>query len=138
MKTAVSRAMTGSRAENTHAAVPAAVPTAVRASCRTFLDRQNITIATRGTSTGISTFIVHGGDCVVDHGPYRCTLTLSSRYLHRALARAMVHRRCVEGYDGASTGYKEEHRGTVLGSEATSLAPCNMIYNPPQGDSPES
>ena len=41
--------MSGSRAEDTHAAVPAAVPTAVRASCGTFLDRQNTTIATRET-----------------------------------------------------------------------------------------
>ena len=44
----------------------------------------------------------------------------------------MGHRRYVEGYDRASKWYNEKQRGTVLGSEATSLSPCRMSYNPPR------
>ena len=40
--------------------------------------------------------------------------------------------------DCASKWFDEKQRGTVLGSEATSLASCKMTYNRPQVDSPES
>ena len=42
------------------------------------------------------------------------------------------------GYDRGSKWYNEKQQGTVLVSEAISLASCHMTCNSPQADSPKS
>ena len=124
-KTAVSRAMSGSRAENT--------------CCCSYCCRSTENGDLAWTAKALSKIYCHKRDadlswswiCVLYHVLRRCTRGDNGVYLHRAGPGAMGHRRCLKGYDRAFKWYSEKQRGTVLGSETISLVSCHMTYKPP-------
>ena len=77
--------------------------------------------------------------CSVYHVLRKYTRGDRAAYPHRARPGRMGHRRYLKGYDcGPNSIRSEKQRGTVLGSETISFVSCHMTYKPPQADSAES
>ena len=119
--------MSGSRAQESQSAVPAAVPTAISASCgdlfrpprHKYCHEKRCQLLIAGDLRSIPWAIQM-------HPNPQLTIPAPS------FGEGHGAQEVCAGYDRAPTGYNEEHRGAVLGSEATSLAPCHTIYSPPR------
>ena len=130
-KTAVSGAMSGSRAENTYCCSYCGRSTENGDMAWTAKALLGIYCHKRDTNSSLSWI------CVVYYVRRRCTCGDNGVYLHRAGPGAMDYRRCLKGYDRAFKWYDEKQRGTVLGFQTISWVSCHMTYKPPPADSPE-
>ena len=126
-KTAVSGAMSGSRAEDT-CFTPASVPTAAGVEKRRLgLDRQSTTIENILRQEIYQLLVAGDLRCLPwatqMHTRSTCTESPRGPWGTEGVWRVMTVR---------PVRYNKKQRGTVLGSEATSLSPCHMSCNPPR------